>query len=131
MKFKFLPVLLALMSTLAWAELPEETHGNLEKFIPELIQLVETKKYVEFFQAAMPPAYRAKIEKEGGVEKFAEKMTDKKAAKMVAKLKAIKDLKPAMSADGTVAVYKLPEGTEKIGDLPEFEKINGRWYIKN
>jgi hypothetical protein len=123
----------ALLATLtfSFAAVPNDVRKNLDKLVPEAIRLLEAKDYVTVLETLVPPETFKQITSEHPIAEFAAKFGESKAAKLLAVLKAAKDGKAVLSEDGTSATFELPENPEFPKKTLVFEKIEGRWFIKN
>ena len=123
----------ALLATLtfSFAAVPDDVRQNLDKLVPEAIRLLEAKEYVTVLEILMLPEDFKNITENLPVAEFAAKFGEQKAAKLLAVLKAAKDLKPILSEDGNIATFELPENPEFPRKALVFERIDGRWFIKN
>ncbi len=112
------------------AEGEADSRTELKLYIPALIKLLEEKKYAEFLDIAVPPEVMEKMVKKAGKEAFVKQFAEKQAV-LLAALKAVKDAKPEMSADGNTATYKIPESAKAGRPEIKFQKIEKKWYIAN
>jgi hypothetical protein len=117
--------------TFAYAAVPDDVRGDLDKLVPETIRLLEAKEFVTVLETLVPPGEFKKITAEKPIAEFAAMFGEKKAASLLAVLKVVKDLKPKVSEDGNTATYALPENPEFPKTEIVFAKIGGRWFIKN
>lgn len=123
--------LLAAVNLAFAAALPDETRQDLGKLVPECIRLLEAKDYVTLLETAVPPDEFKKLTERSPITEFAAKFGERKAASLLAVLKAIKDVKPTISEDGNTAKFAF-EGVEGVSKKEiVFAKIEGRWFIKN
>lgn len=105
-------------------------NATLETAVSNGIKLLEAKDYKTFLKTYVPPEVYPKLIAEKGEDAFVARFADGKAEKLLAVLKAIKDVKPAMKDDGKTAVYDLAEeiaGKKTI----QFVQIGDAWYIRN
>lgn len=129
----FFQLLVALLATFlpALGAVPDEIRGSLEKIIPEAIRLLEAKEYGAFLETMMAPEDLAKVMEEKTFVEFAARFGEKKAASLLAILKTVKDRKPLISGDGNLATYSLPVELDAPKNMLTFERIDGRWFIRN
>lgn len=127
---RFVAILIASVG-LSRGEIPVETRQDLGKLVPEVIRLLEAKEYVPVLKAVVPPETLKKLTEKQSLEKFAEEFGKDKAATLLAALKAVKDVKPKMSEDGSKAEFGVPDGAgeEKRGVI--FKRVDKNWYIQN
>jgi len=96
------------------------------------IRQLEAKEYRTFLQTVVAPDELKKIsEKEGGLDALARKFGEEKAASLLAVLKAIQSVKPALDDDGRIATFTVPEGTASPKGAIKFHRIERNWYLAN
>jgi hypothetical protein len=110
-------------------EAKPDPRENLETAIPEAIRLLEAKDYLALIKHFVHPDDLKKLEEQGkSPEKLAEQFGEKKAERLHAVLKEIKDKKPELNDDGSQAVFKVDD---KPGGVIRFHKSGKLWCIRN
>ena len=106
---------------------------SLETAIPHAISLLEEKKYEEFLSAYISPKERENILDSKSIKEFAQGFATNKSQPVLMALKEIKDQKPELNEDGSLATWKLsPELNDQIGKgTISLKKIDHKWYLKN
>jgi hypothetical protein len=127
--FRLLALLLAMASP-GFAEVPAEIRQDLTRLVPELVRLLEAKDYVAVLETAVPPDALKKATENRPLKEFAAEFGEKKAANLLTALKAIKDVKPQMDADGNTATFAVPDSPKSRPQII-FKRIEKNWYIKN
>ena len=94
--------------------------GELNTYIPLLIELLEKKEYETFIKLFVHPKDRGNQTVEEVVEKF----SDKEAGRILSVLKQTQGVKPDIYADG-VATFRFKKGSGSIS----FKKIEKYWYL--
>lgn len=94
------------------------------------IKLLEAKDYAGFLKAFVEPEMMQKFSEGGSIDEFAKMFGEKKGPQLLGVMKKIKDMKPTMEKDGTIASFDVEiEGVSKKGI--KFKKIDKYWYIIN
>ena len=113
---------------------PKITPGaELRTTIQWAIGLLEEKKYTKIIEGFMHPDDMAKaVKAEGSVDALSRTFgTSGKPQSLLEMLRIIVDMEPEMMDEGNVAVFRLPEGAGAHEDVIGFEKLGGKWYIRN
>lgn len=124
-------VLLLLLIRAALGAIDEPTHQNIEKFVPEVVRLLEAKQYPEVIRAILAPTQLAEITKNVSLEKFAAQFGEKKAPQLLVVLNGIKGSKPVLSENGSVATFKVPDEIKSPKRTVVFKQIDKKWYLQN
>ena len=104
--------------------------GTPAAALHKMLALAEKGNYAELIQTMVEPtAFKALTEDED-LETIAAEFKDDEGPGFIKALQRIKDTAPEMSADGTTAIWPLPEGIGGEDELKLFLK-DGRWYIAN
>ena len=110
---------------------PRSTYtGTIQK----AIELLEKEEYTAIFTEIAHPDDIRELKKDGKkIEELVDDFRGKSAEYLLAILKIIKDREPIISNDGTKAEWTLTENDiEKAPSYPIiFEKLEGKWYIRN
>jgi ActR/RegA family two-component response regulator len=103
-----------------------------ETAIAEWIRLLEAKDYKSFVQEFTPPEALALLlsMSKMTIEDLAKDIGEKSSADVLQALKAAKDVKPEMSADGQKATFKLKEPVDGH-DSFSLVRIEKFWYMAN
>lgn len=117
------------------AKVPEiesrpELRERLETAVPEAIRLLEAKQYVTFLRLFAHPDELKQFTDGQPLDQFAANFGEKKSAVVLKVLKAIKDLKPTLEADGSKAVYTLNEAVDRNTSMI-WVKVDKYWYMQN
>ena len=131
---KFLHLFIAAIlstATLSSAEMAEADRQDVNKFVPELVKLLEAKDYTSVLNAAVPPDTLKKLTEKQTVEEFAKEFGQKKAGELLTVLKSLKDAKPTLSEDGSKATFDIPEAVKFRKKTIVFQRIEKRWYLTN
>lgn len=102
---------------------------NLDSAIGEAIRLLEAKDYAAFLKTFIEPTMLAS--RRDSFEAFAASFAGERADRLLATLKHLRTLKPAMNTDATIATYQ-PDPNAGVGTRPvRWEKTGKYWYIAN
>lgn len=129
-RFTMVPIaMIAAVFSVSLAEdAKPDPQAKLETAVPEAIRLIEAKEYAKFLKNYVAPEDFKKITAEKPLDEFAKFFGERKAEPLLKVLKAAKDVKPTLDADGKKATFKVKDpidGRESIS----FQKIDKRWYI--
>jgi hypothetical protein len=129
----FIRFAVALLATVivSLGGLVDETHQNLDKLVNEAIRLIEGKEYVKLMETIVSPDDLKGITSNSTIEKEAERFRRNKVASLLAVLKSLKDKTPKVSPDGNTASFDISEFPDAPDKVISFEKVQGRWFIKN
>jgi hypothetical protein len=105
-----------------------DPRANLDTTIALGIQLLEQKEYVKFLSTFPRPERLA--QRRDTMEEFAADFA-KDADRLLTALRQIQKMKPAMSADGTIATYTFEPPPTNGPRTLRWAKANGVWYIDN
>jgi hypothetical protein len=102
---------------------------NLDSAIAEAIRLLEAREHATFLRTFIEPEMLAS--RRDSFEAFAASFAGERADRLLAMLKHVRTLKPAMSAAGTIATYQ-PDPNAGVGARSlRWEKTGRYWYIAN
>ena len=98
--------------------------------IKEGIRLLEAKKYAEFLETFVRPSELAELLDKRSLAETADEFGKRRAADLLAVLRAASALKPALNEGGTRAeyVFEKPIGRERRLQL---QKIGEFWYFRD
>ncbi len=104
---------------------------DVQETIRLAIRCLEAKEHLKFLRE-FPTSddVRAIVEAVGSVEKLAEHFGKERAGELLAELKSIAGQKPQFDDDSTVATFRLKKPIAERTTII-FQKIDGRWYLKN
>lgn len=107
----------------------EEKRGTLPGTLTGMIDLLEEKKHAELIREYAHPEDLKRLAETTTLDKVVERFADRKAEALLENLKAVRQIPPTLSENGTQAAFEPPPGA-KLRKL-EFELVGGKWYIRN
>lgn len=126
-------MILALLPLAAYgqsAEAEANPQTALSTAIPHALALIEEKQYEKFIRQYAVPAELKEILKQKTMDELVRGFAKDHAARITSALSRIRSEEPHLNAGGTVAEYPV-----KIKNFSQkkivFEKISGRWYLRN
>lgn len=122
--------LLAVPADAQSAEAEANPQAALSTAIPHALTLIEGKQYEKFIRQYAVPAELKKILKQKTMDELVRGFAKDHAEKITLILNRIGSEKPHFSANGTVAEYPVEIKNFSQKKLV-FEKISGRWYLRN
>ena len=100
-----------------------------ESAVKEGIRLLEASKYAEFLKTFARPSELEELTAKRSIDDVAAEFGEKRAADLLAALRAADKMKPTLSAEGTRAEYTFekPFGRERRISMA---KIGDVWYFR-